>query len=285
MKSITQTGEMLKKLFENSLLYKLKAECFHYVRRPRSRRKDKVVTFTEIEFFKYYSCRDISGTLSLENNGDLNDKKLLRLLLFIESEFADEITVLDFNKQKDQFIIRSRSKDNHMDYSEKLDINEFQEYCLINLGDKNPWSVNTHIYTFFVFIPFIELYKFYLRFQWTDNEFTIKKVISSRFDLKEDCFDRKYKANNPKFLFKGVERTFENVFTLPQRIYEPPSQEEINEAPTQIQLYLKKILRHNVNNDKENNHVEDISSSRVNLNNDFAKNQGQLEMQGKPSPQ
>ena len=172
-----------------------------------------------------------------------------------------------------------------MDYSEKLDINEFQEYCLINLGDKNPWSVNTHIYTFFVFIPFIELYKFYLRFQWTDNEFTIKKVISSRFDLKEDCFDRKYKANNPKFLFKGVERTFENVFTLPQRIYEPPSQEEINEAPTQIQLYLKKILRHNVNNDKENNHVEDISSSRVNLNNDFAKNQGQLEMQGKPSPQ
>jgi hypothetical protein len=82
------------------------------------------VTHKESENFLYYSWRDISGLTLLDSHKVFRGPKKVYIKLELEKEieFADDITRLDYQKQKDNFYYRNRWRDIHVDLSEVRDI-------------------------------------------------------------------------------------------------------------------------------------------------------------------
>lgn len=83
---------------------------------------------------------------------------------------------------------------------------------------------------FLVFVLVIELYKAYLNLLCAKQAFTVRKVISTRFDLAQPQFVSQYCAEIPRLKLKGNELSFENVHYTNDLIINLPTPEEIEQT-------------------------------------------------------
>ena len=109
----------------------------------------------------YHSTRDISGPFVLDvEKANLNKKYLIKLQLNLIIDWADGVSVSDYEKYKSDFVERNRHFDKYMDLDEKRTVPGFNTYNLVTINDN--CELNIFWYILFTFLAIVEIYKWFL---------------------------------------------------------------------------------------------------------------------------
>ena len=232
--------------FEKYPTIRFHCKCYHYEKRKIEKKnkkghdtkKVKVVTHTDSYDLEYRSSRDVSGLLNLKYNNDHKDRKgrisYVKLFLKKEINFADPISVKDYITQKDSFWRKNRFRDTFMDFREERNIPGLIENNPIIINDEEPCSVNIYWFIFFTILTLAQLYKSYVNcYSCDEQKFTIRKIISTRYDLNSDKDNKQYKNLIPQINLNNSQINFDiNQYTYVNQNAETnlPTKEEIEEA-------------------------------------------------------
>ena len=125
-----------------------------------------------------------------------------------------------------------------MDFREERIIPGFMEYNLVRITDKEPCSINFYWFAFFTILTLAQFYKSYVNCFCISQNFTIRKIVSTRNDLNSEKFNKKYRNLIPQInLIKS-----QINFDINQ--YNYVNQKEIEEAEKNIKIryvYIKFI--------------------------------------------
>ena len=196
-------------------------------------RHDKVVTYTESYSMPFYSARDVSGLFYLNCDEAFVKKKLyIKLELQEEINFADEISYLDYEIYKEEFWKRNRFRDVYMDFNETRKVPGLIHHNLIKIGQKEPWFVSFGWFMITTLLTVCEFYKLYINTLFVYQEFKIRKILSTRYNLNEPANDSKYSKLVPQL----------NLIT-DQYQYQPDTYNYLNpdsqvDLPTEEELEL-----------------------------------------------
>jgi len=222
------------------------AECYHYEERTYTVKDDegheetrtetvKVVTHKESEHFNYCSVRDVSGLLNLKcDKAQVKRKCYIKLELTEEVNFADAISIADYERQKERFKDRNRSYDTHMDFSETKKLPGITHHNLIKFGEYDPCTVNCFWYCIFTLFTLGQLYKWHVSSFCVFQTYKIRKIMSTRYNLRSGEMEKKYRLFNPQINLITLKINYEPVdYTF----YEPSSTLSL---PTEAELELAK---------------------------------------------
>ena len=165
-------------------------ECYHYEQvHCGGRGQKKVITHKENYTLPYYSERDISGLFILDvDSAKANSKQYIQLDLFAEINFADAISYMDYEYQKDLFWRRNRFRDKRFYFKESRIIPGMISNNLIKLTNNEPCCINTKIYVFFTILALCEFYKLYFDCFCIYQSYRIRKIVSTRYDLNQPIY-------------------------------------------------------------------------------------------------
>ena len=175
-------------------------ECYHYrtvhyTTRDKNghvhhhTRREKVVTYTETYSLPYYSERDVSGLFYLNCDAAYVQKKhYIKLELREEINFADAISYMDYEYEKDRFWRRNRFRDVHFDFRESRIIPGMAHHNLVRLTVKEPCTVNYFFFLLFTLLTFSEFYKSYVNSFCVYQKFKVRKLVSTRYDLNQPVY-------------------------------------------------------------------------------------------------
>ena len=166
-------------------------ECYHYrhVKRKRGHSRRKVITHTEHYTLPYYSERDVSGLFYLDiDRAKASSKQYIQLDLFEEINFADAISYMDYEFQKDMFWRRNRFRDRRFYFKESRIIPGMIRNNLVKLTEEEPCCVNMCIYIFMALLTFCEFYKLYFDSLCIYQIYRIRKIVSTRYDLNQPIY-------------------------------------------------------------------------------------------------
>ena len=207
----TEVGikNLMAHLVQTPPTIKFYCECYHYSnvkmshsppprkgggrksskkRHSRNRRR-KIVTWRETVFFPYYSARDVSGLFELNKSREAAMNKVyIKLELIPEINFADELSYMDYEMFRTDFYRKNRIRDTYMDYRETRFVEGLTFNNLVCIRDDEPCGINAFTFGFFTIIPLSEFYKCYLNSYCLDQKFSIRKLISTRYDLNMDQY-------------------------------------------------------------------------------------------------
>jgi len=234
----------METLFYRRPEYHFYCNCYHYEtyhytttdsegNTHHHTRTDKVYTFRDHELFNFCSWRDTSGLFLLNTEENLRNKKksYIKLELDLEFEFADDVTKWDFNRQKENMINRNKYRDTHMEFSQNIKLPGMDTYNFIKIGDKEPACLNCGAFLFFTFIiPVMELYKMYVESCSINQDYTIKKVVSSRYNLNTEEARQRFDPVMPKIVIYDNETNYNNCPQEFNKVYDMPSAEELEES-------------------------------------------------------
>ena len=175
-------------------------ECYHYeIRHHTSRDKnghvrhyttrERVVTYRETYSMPYYSERDVSGLFYLNcDKAYVERKHYIKLELKEEINFADAISYMDYEFEKDLFWRRNRFRDVHMDFRESRIVPGMVHHNLIRLTQKEPCSVNYFFFFLFTILTFSQFYKSYVNSFCVYQKYKVRKLVSTRYDLNQQVY-------------------------------------------------------------------------------------------------
>jgi len=280
-------------------------EVHHYTERDSKgnihhrTRTERVVTHSESENFRFCSWRDISGCFLLDSEKFLRnenrEKVYIKLELDLDFQFADDITRYDYEMQKQNFKMRNIYRDVHMDFSENVDLTGFTQYNLVKINNQSPACMNCGLYLIFTFIiPVIEFYKIYVNSFCISQDYTIKKVVSTRYNLYDNNFNNNnnvYQNEIPKIIIYGQETNYNEAPTDYTKVYDLPTEEELTESKKYTSSKIgSKFNKNNVvtfNKDdvQNNNSNNNFHNFSTNLNVDNGQNlNSESMMQGGSMP-
>ena len=240
-KDIKGIEYQMRKYFEINPIISFYCECYHIETienryRVKKRRyatytkKEKVVTHRDRYNLQYRSSRDVSGLLNLAHIGR---KSYIKLFLKKEINFADPISVNDYITQKDIFWRKNRFRDTYMDFREERIIPGLIWHNLARITDKEPCSINIYWFTFFTFLTLAQFYKSYINCFHISQNFTIRKIVSTRYDLNSKKFNEIYRNLIPQINLMKRQINFDiNQYNYVNQNVEIdlPTKEEIEEA-------------------------------------------------------
>jgi hypothetical protein len=235
---------VMQNLFYNPPVITWHIQCYHYETRTSTTKdskghrrthtsRHKVITYTEREQFNFYTWRDISGVFLLDAHKVFKseNKKYIKLALDTDFEFGDDLTRMDYQRQKDNFYFRNRWRDVHCSISETRTIPGFNSYNMIRISQQKASCVSGYTFILFTFLPFVELYKLYVDSFCVEQDYTIKKVISTRYDLTHQDHCTQWVQYVPTLvIFNQPQVAFNEI---PKPMHQNPvlpSLEEINQA-------------------------------------------------------
>ena len=199
--------DKMKRLISTPPEINFHCETYHFEYRggnydPRGRRnqpvKQKVITHREDYSMPYYSARDISGLFVLNCDKEVvSNKAYIQLQLLQEINFADDISYMDYERIRNDFYMRNRPRDYYMDYYEKRIIHGLSQYNLVRIGDKEPIFVNIGFFILATIFACAEFYKCYVDKLCVPQRFTIRKIISTRYNLNQQNYQEKYQYFMP----------------------------------------------------------------------------------------
>ena len=189
---------------------KFYAECYHYETRTYTvtnnegeeeerTKRVKVISHKESKYFSYYSVRDISGLLNLNCDiAQIKKKSYIKLELKEEINFADSISISDYEKQKSNFKRYCKTLDTHIDFSEYWSLPGMTHHNLIKINDKDPCMANFFWYFIFTILTLGQFYKIYIASLCIYQNYKIRKIMSTRYDLNSHKYDAQYSKFNPQ---------------------------------------------------------------------------------------
>ena len=224
-------------------------EIVHYTTRDEKgnthyeTRTERVVTYSETYNMPFYSARDVSGLFFLNCDEAYVKKKLyIKLELKEEINFADAISYMDYQYYKEQFWKRNRFRDVYMDFNEKRKVNGLVHHNLIKISQHEPCFISFGWFMIFTLLTVCEFYKLYINTFFIYQEFKIRKIVSTRYDLNDHVHEEKYSQLVPQL----------NLITK-QYKYEPNTysyvkQESQLDLPTKEELELASIYQDKIPN-------------------------------------
>jgi hypothetical protein len=215
---------------------------------PKNVQKRKVVTYREDYSMPYYSSRDISGLFILNCQKEVvQNKAYIQLELLEEINFADNISYMDYERVRSDFYMRNRPRDYYMNYNEKRIIPNFTEYNLVSIGNQDSGMVNICIFIVATLLTCAELYKCFLDKKCVQQRFTVRKIISTRYDLNGPENNEKYQYYMPALDLQDQQHTYESQeYNYLNNDYKPdlPTMEELERA----EQYKDKIPNYEIEN-------------------------------------
>ena len=249
----------------------------HYTTYSRS------TSYEEISNFNYYSERDVSGPLILEDKRAIKENKyFIKLLLDQEITFGDSMSFMDKEMAKNNVRNRNKGKDASIrlvEYRYIPGLNNNNSF-LILIGNKEPCSLNFCFFVFFTFIGFSELYKCYFNSYIYKQSFSIKKICSTRFDLNQPIYNEfvpYIKLNNERYdfgpeFFNYINGDFQPKYTNDIELENAKRYEEFVPFSPSINSNNNNNNINNINNinffniRKENESKEDIININKHIN-------------------
>ena len=117
-----------------------------------------------------------------------------------------------------------------MDYSETRKIPGLEAYNFVLIRDEEPCGVNMFLFIIFTIIPITELYKCYINSYCIDQKFSIRKLISTRYDLNKieqyDVMTPSINVPNQQYVFDQSNYGYLNN----QYSVREPTKEELDRA-------------------------------------------------------
>ena len=212
-------------------------ECFHYqFRRTQDGRnyKERVTTYREDYSMPYYSSRDVSGLFLLNCDKEVvKNKSFIQLELWKEINFADNISYMDYEATRSDFYMRNRPRDYYMDYNEKRIIPNFTEYNLVSIGNQDSGLVNIGVFVLATLLTCAELYKCFIDKKCVPQRFTVRKIISTRYDLNAPEYNARYQTFMPALDLQNQQYTYQpQEYNYLNNDYNPdlPTEEELERA-------------------------------------------------------
>ena len=198
----TESGiyQKMATFFRAQPVFKFHCDCYHYeLRKHRVRRskggyrtvtrREKVTSYTETYTFPYYSERDVSGLFYLDcDSAFINRKCFIQLDISDEINFADAISCKDYEDAKDRFWRKNRFRDKHFFFYETRSIPGLERENLVRIGNNVPCCANSRTYLIFTFITLAEFYKFYYYSLCLTQNYKIRKIVSTRYDLNQPVY-------------------------------------------------------------------------------------------------
>ena len=175
-------------------------ECYHYetVRHTRTNSEGKTetyttterrTTYTETYSMPYYSERDVSGLFYLNCDRAFVEKKhYIKLELKEEINFADAISIYDYENEKAAFWRRNRFRDVHFDFSENRYIQGMKHHNLVKLTAEEPCLVNYFWFFLGTMFMFAEFLRIYIDSCCVYQKFKVRKLVSTRYDLNQQVY-------------------------------------------------------------------------------------------------
>ena len=197
----------------------------------------RIVTWKEDCYLPYYTSRDVSGLFQLnKSEAESKGKRYIKLRLIPEINFADEVSYMDYEFFRTNFYNRNRTNDKYMDYCEERKVPGLIEYSIINISDEEPCGISFCFFVFCCLFLLGELYKCYFNSFCIDQEFKIRKLISTGYDLNIE----QYKSFIPSIDVLSQKYVFEeqNYNYINYNFHAiPPTSQEIKNA----EIYKDKI--------------------------------------------
>lgn len=160
--------------------------------------KQKVVTYREDYSMPYYSSRDISGLFLLNCDREVvHNKAYIQLELLEEINFADSISYMDYEAIRSDFYMRNRPRDYYMTYYESRHIGGLTQYNLVRIGTSEPFFVNICFFILATLLICAEFYKCYVDKLCVPQRFSVRKIISTRYDLNAPPIQERYQYFTP----------------------------------------------------------------------------------------
>jgi len=252
--TVAKSYEDIDKMFRASPLVTMNISCYHYVTRRRGGRgsgstREKAVTHSAVEEFKYISWRDVSGEFKL---GILESKKnesapYVLLDLSLDVQFSNDGTADDYNQKKEDFVARNKY-DRYQDFTRENTIADYQNCFLIQVTDEEPCCFGLGFFIFFGILTFNAFYSTYLDCLCKKQQFTIKKVISTRKNLNAPELQSQYAYYDPRMQVGNQMIVFNpsqgpQVFGLnhvPQQyvvVQQPPPQTLFVSIPQTVEVF------------------------------------------------
>ena len=217
--------------------------CYHYESHQQyytdaqGRLQTRTVTVrvnTHFDTFNvpYYSARDVSGPFVLDvEKANLSKKDYVKLQLKLVIDWADAISIEDYEKYKSDFIEKNRYKDVFMDFDEKRTVPGFNSYNLVKINDnkQTSFTINIFWYIFFTFLTFAQFYKWFIDSKCIYQSFKIIKLVSTRFNLLEQ---NEYSQMQPQLnlITKTYDFELKETAFCEEKEVDLPTIEEIREA-------------------------------------------------------
>ena len=268
-------------LFRTPPKITMRCVCYHYETRTVTDRDangnvttrtvtERVITYSESEDINYYSTRDVSGLFKLDiERGLLEKKNYIKLKLKKCIDFADAISYSDYMTQKTNFWQRNRYRDIYMDFTESRDIPGFNKYELVLIKENEPCFIGSFYYVIFTLLTFGQFYKMYVNSFCINQNYKIRKLISTRYNLLEPQFEQKYQIMTPainlidqnySYQTQEIGCEFESVSV------NLPTEEELNKAQA-YESYVPNYQVVNVDSELNSGIVQDLPSfESVNYN-------------------
>ena len=206
----------------------------------------RVITYRNSYDFPFYSFKDVSGVLFLED--DMNKSKeysFIKLKFKQEINFADEISYNDYISFRNKLITKNKNIDSFLNIKEIREIPNCDNEIFCKIGNVDTWTIGYKWYIFFVLIGIGELYNLYFNSFCFEKTFTIRKLISTRYNLNEGEYIDKYFNLLPsinlgfeKLDFKKEETgfCFKNIEPI------QPNSDELN----QVSIYSNEIPNYQI---------------------------------------
>lgn len=222
----TNLYELLGSLFQSKPKAYVSCSCFHYETKTYTTTDsdgnshtetttETVYTYRETQPVNYYSCRDVSGLFVL----NLDEKKISKKA-YIKLDIKEEINYADIVSYNDMYLIkqdmtrRNENKDTHFYINDYRKLEGIKHRYFIRLLGEEPNCFSYGWFVLFTFLTVAQFYKKYVSSLSIYQNFTIRKLISTRYDLGSDEFNEKYEKFNPQMNIMSQDYSYPlNMFT------------------------------------------------------------------------
>lgn len=183
-------------LYTAAPVIRMKSVSYHFF---NATKKNKVIAYKDEYEMPYYSYRDVSGVFMLDlKDMKNNSKAYIQLALKKEINFADGVSYDDYMKRKNEFWTKNRYIDLLMDYKEERIIPGYTDTIFLKIdGQKGSMCMTRMFFWLCTFFTFAEIYKIYFKSKCIFQTYTIRKLISTRFNLNDEEHMKKYKQFMP----------------------------------------------------------------------------------------
>ena len=249
--------QIMKEYFKAYPVIKIKTESYHFVTTGTGRYQTtkKVVTSLHSEEIPYYSFKDVSGLFKLDIP-KYKIVKYIKLQIINDIDFADDISYVDYLIKKVYIYLTNKDKDVCFDWNETREYANYVRYNLIVFKGEECWFFQPLIYIIFVILTLGWFYELIFLFFSTGQNFTVKKIISTRYNLLDDDHSTQFSSLQPTL---SINSTLTKIDTLESGIIfegnkkEPPTEEELTRAKTLKENCIRRLTTNKKGKMKRNN--------------------------------
>ena len=194
-------------------------------------------------------------------------KAYVELEIKLEINFADAISYSDYEKAKSDFYSQNKDADDYTQLDEEITVKDLRHHYLIKIMDKDPCTINIYFYIFFCIITLAQIYKIYFSTFCIHKKFTIRKLISTRYDLGNPQYGPNYESMKPQISLNHLKFSYEpNNYLFTDNLYNPqkPSIIELKNA----KQYENKIPNYQIYSGNYNGEIMDNPDFK-NLNDNY----------------